>query len=83
MVASVSYVIGQEYQMHITLGEVNGGLGIEQNVVTLCIQCHSSYDNGFTREYSGKRIKEYLQSKYKDWNEKDLIYNKWKGFKFN
>lgn len=59
------------------------GLGIEQNVVCLCIQCHHDYDNGFKREEIGNNIKNYLKSIYGDsWNEKDLIYDKWKRFQF-
>ena len=59
------------------------GLGIEQNVVCLCIQCHHDYDNGFKREEIRNTIKKYLKSKYGgSWNEKDLIYDKWKDFRF-
>lgn len=59
----------------------SGGLGIEQNIVTLCSRCHDSYDNGFHREEIGKVIREYLKAKYPNWREEDLIYNKWKAFK--
>jgi 5-methylcytosine-specific restriction endonuclease McrA len=60
-----------------------GGLGIEQNIVTLCTEltenkCHRRYDFG-TKEERLKikeKIKEYLQSKYENWNEDDLIYKK-------
>jgi 5-methylcytosine-specific restriction endonuclease McrA len=56
-----------------------GGLGIEQNIVTLCLVCHHSYDNGYGRESIGKKIHDYLEYKYyQNWNEEDLIYNKWK-----
>lgn len=55
-----------------------GGLGIEQNVVTLCLDCHNDYDNGFYRESYGKKIHDYLESKYPNWNEEDLIYKKWR-----
>ena len=59
------------------------GLGIEQNVVCLCIQCHHDYDNGFKREEIGNNIKNYLKSIYGDsWNEKDLVYDKWKDFRY-
>lgn len=56
-----------------------GGLGIEQNIVTLCPKCHNSFDNGFKREEYGTIIQKYLKNQYTDWNEKDLIYNKWKN----
>ena len=28
------------------ISRANGGLGIEQNIVTLCQNCHNKYDNG-------------------------------------
>ena len=56
-----------------------GGLGIEQNIVTLCPFCHMEYDNGSKRREYGERIRAYLQGIYKDWDEHKLIYDKWKG----
>lgn len=60
-----------------------GGLGIEQNVVTLCTEltpnkCHRKYDFGTKkeREKIKKIIRNYLKSKYENWNEKDLVYRK-------
>lgn len=59
-----------------------GGLGIEQNVVTLCMNCHEEFDNG--SGLYGQSIKEavrdYLQEHYDDWNEKSLVYNKWREY---
>lgn len=56
-----------------------GGLGIEQNVVTLCPQCHHDFDNGNKRIEIGNIIAEYLKSIYgKTWCECDLVYNKWR-----
>ena len=60
-----------------------GGLGIEENIVTLCTEltqnkCHRKYDFG-TKEERLKikeKIRKYLQSKYKNWNEEDLVYKK-------
>lgn len=61
-----------------------GGLGIEENVVTLCTEltknkCHRKYDFGTYEERKKikKIIHDYLKSKYKNWNEEDLIYKKW------
>ena len=61
----------------------DGGLGIEENVVTLCTEftenkCHRKYDFGTEEErnYCREKIREYLKSKYKNWNEKNLIYQK-------
>ena len=52
------------------------GLGIEKNIVTLCINCHRAYDQSTEREKYKEFIKNYLMSKYADWNEKDLVYRK-------
>ena len=55
-----------------------GGLGIEENIVTLCPDCHHLYDNGGMREEYGKQIKEYLQSQYENWDSMNLKYDKWR-----
>lgn len=58
-----------------------GGLGIEQNIVTMCISCHNAYDNGNDterREYIKAKTKEYLERMYDNWNETDLVYDKWR-----
>lgn len=54
-----------------------GGLGIEQNIMTNCDTCHKAFDDSKERntwrlDYAEK----YFKSKYKDWNKKDLIYKK-------
>lgn len=61
-----------------------GGLGIEENVVTLCTSitpnhCHERFDKGTAkeREQLGKIIKNYLISIYPDWDEEQLVYKKW------
>lgn len=66
------------------IGRGQGGLGIEENVVTGCTECHQDYDNGFRREEIENIIREYLKSIYGDsWSEEKLIYNKWEGFKYS
>lgn len=66
------------------ISRAKGGLGIEENIVTLCTEmtlnkCHRRYDFGSKEERKkiGGIIKKYLQSKYNDWNEEKLIYKKW------
>ena len=61
-----------------------GGLGIEENIVTLCTEltpnkCHRKYDFGSKEERNKIKdiIKKHLQSKYDDWDEEKLIYKKW------
>lgn len=53
-----------------------GGLGIEQNIVTLCRQCHNDYDNSPLRPLLREEIRAYLQGQYPDWDETRLVYRK-------
>lgn len=60
-----------------------GGLGIEENIITLCTEltpnkCHRRYDFGTKeeREKIKEYLREYLKSKYPNWNEDDLYYKK-------
>lgn len=55
-----------------------GGLGIEQNIVTLCLSCHDLYDNSCHRKQLRQEIKDYLMQKYPEWDESQLIYMKGK-----
>ena len=52
------------------------GKGIEENVVTACQNCHYLYDFGTNSEEMINYTKEYLKSKYSDWNEEKLVYKK-------
>lgn len=54
----------------------HAGLGIEQNIVTLCQTCHHNYDNTDKRPIYKEYIRNYLKSKYADWSEENLIYKK-------
>lgn len=53
-----------------------GGLGIEENILTLCPECHRNYDNTERRETMKGVFENYLKSKYTHWNSKNLIYKK-------
>lgn len=55
----------------------HGGLGIEENIVTLCPRCHFEYDNGAYRNEYRTLIRSYLKAKYPEWDEKKLVYGKW------
>ena len=60
-----------------------GGLGVERNLICACSIHHREMDNGLNTQYYREFAREYLKSKYPDWNEDDLVYNKWKGFKYD
>ena len=53
-----------------------GGLGIEENIVTLCTRCHYEFDFGKKRVEYSLYIRDYLMSKYPYWNDDNLIYRK-------
>lgn len=55
----------------------HGGLGVEQNIVTLCQDCHRAYDQSHQRPTYQAYIRNYLKEKYGDeWSEDKLIYKK-------
>lgn len=53
-----------------------GGLGIEENILTLCPECHRKYDQTEQRETMKEIFRSYLKTKYTDWDERNLIYKK-------
>lgn len=56
-----------------------GGMGVEENLAVGCRFHHSMFDNGNMGRHEEMRdmFKGYLKSKYPEWDEKHLIYNKW------
>lgn len=62
------------------ISRARGGLGKPQNLGVMCVSCHSAYDNGKYHKEIEKAFREHLKAHYPDWDEKDLIYNKWRDF---
>lgn len=54
-----------------------GGLGIEENIVTLCPNCHRIYDQSHRRGLYREMIRDYLRVQYDGWEESRLTYRKW------
>lgn len=69
---------GSPFQLEIAhyISRAQLGIGVPQNLVLLCKKCHMAYD-GTEREIYKPMIRDYLRSCYKNWNEKDLVYDKW------
>lgn len=66
-------------QMHILLKGHNGGLGIPENVVTLCSECHFQEDFGQNTKLYEQYIENYLKGIYgANWDKSKLIYRKWR-----
>lgn len=53
------------------------GMGIEENIMTNCQNCHDLLEESENREKMLEFAKKYLMSKYDYWNEDMLIYKKW------
>lgn len=54
----------------------HGGLGIPENIFCTCLECHHKFDDTPQRKDMLPIAREYLKSKYENWNEKNLIYKK-------
>lgn len=54
-----------------------GGLGIVENIVTMCQSCHMRYDQSTDREMLDACIEAYMRDIYPDWDRSKLIYKKW------
>jgi 5-methylcytosine-specific restriction endonuclease McrA len=53
-----------------------GGLGIEENIVTLCRECHRRFDQTTDRENIAEFVRAYLAKKYPEWDETKIYYRK-------
>ena len=58
------------------ISRAQGGLGIEENVMTLCRSCHRRYDQTADRKDMRVFFQRDLQCKYQDWDEERLVYRK-------
>lgn len=54
-------------------------MGIESNIVTLCIRCHAEMDNGKEGGILREECRSYLRGIYAGWSEQQVTYDKWKG----
>lgn len=55
----------------------HGGLGVPQNIITVCRSCHDKLDNSTNRQQMLDVAVEYLGSYYPDISQTDVIYQKW------
>lgn len=53
-----------------------GGLGIEENILTLDWECHLRFDQSAERPKMKAFLRKYLMSKYPGWDEEKLVYKK-------
>ena len=59
------------------ISRAQGGLGREDNILTLCHDCHiNRYDQGTERAKLQPFFRRYLMEHYPNWNEENLLYKK-------
>lgn len=56
-----------------------GGMGVEQNIVTLCPACHRAFDEGPDAAQLYDEIVAYLKRFYPEWSRDAVIYKKYGG----
>lgn len=73
-------ICGEKHNLQIAhyISRARLGLGIPQNLATMCVSCHFQYDNGKLHNEIKEAFKDYLKEHYEDWNEETLIYKKWR-----
>jgi len=65
-----------EYSNAHYIPRSQGGLGIEENGLTLCLLCHREYDQTANRGSLRNFFREYLQKQYPNWDESTLYYRR-------
>ena len=55
----------------------HGGLGCEENIVTVCRRCHDELDNSIKRKDMLQKAAAYLKGFYSDWEKEKYIFEKW------
>lgn len=78
------FIVARLYLFHVVmlilLRGRNGGLGIPENVVTLCPECHWEEDFGQNCKDYEDFIEKYLRDYYgESWKKENLIYKKYGG----
>ena len=58
------------------ISRAKSGLGIPENIVTLCQKCHHDFDNTVKRKELSVLIRAYLDIHYPDFEEEDRRYKK-------
>lgn len=54
----------------------HGGLGIPENIFCACLECHHNFDDSINRKWMLPIARNYLMSRYENWDEIDLVYKK-------
>lgn len=73
-------VCGEKHNLQIThyISQTRLGLYIPENLVVLCLKCRLDCCNAKKHKEHKEFIKNYLKSKYPDWDEKNIVFKKWR-----
>ncbi len=58
------------------ISRAHGGLGVEQNLITICRECHFLLDDTVSRPLMLEMAKQHLKKFYPDWSADAVIYKK-------
>lgn len=61
------------------ISRAQGGLGIPENGLTLCPECHRRYDQTTERPRLREYFRGYLMDRYPGWDESKLYYRRTKN----
>ena len=59
------------------ISRANGGLGIEQNLACVCMECHRKLDQSTLRKEMLERFRQYLDKHYPGFTDEERKYKKW------
>lgn len=59
------------------VSRAHNGKGIEQNLITVCRECHGRMDNSQARNLYLTKAVNYIKQFYPDWTPESVTYNKW------
>ena len=59
------------------ISKAKNGLGIEQNMAIVCMECHRKMDHTEQRPEYLKRFKEYLDNLYPDFPDEEREWKRW------
>lgn len=60
------------------ISRAQGGLGCEENIITVCRLCHDKLDNSTERKKMIQVAEDYLKKKYPGWKRENFIFDKWR-----
>lgn len=65
------------------ISRANSGLGIEENIVTLCNDCHRALDQSIRRKALLQRVRNHLDRFYPNFKDEDRKYKKGEKYERN